>query len=180
MKTGFLKVLWVISGILLIFAGMLSFLYPQSAVMTIAFIFGLIMLITGIFDIIIYFTIREYMLGAGWILVDGVLTSILSVLLLGNDFVTANVIPYIFAMWMLFSGVTKFISSFDLKKLNINGWGWLSLLGILGTVLGFICFLQPIVAANILGILMGIIFVFQGCFALYMWWICSRFPSNKL
>lgn len=178
MKTGLIKAVWLISGILLVFAGVLSFIYREEAVLAITVVLGLVMLISGVCSIVGYIFMHNYMLGSGWILMDGILTTILSVFLLANQIVAAAVVPFIFGIWMLFSGVTRLISSLDIKKLGLDGWGWVLLLGLLGTALGVVCFLKPVVAANIIGVTMGFVFILQGAGALYLFWITSKLPHG--
>ena len=178
MKANLIKAVWLISGILLVFAGVLSFIYREEAVVAITVVLGLIMLISGICSIVGYIFIHNYLLGSGWILMDGILTAILAIFLLANQVIAAVVIPFIFGMWMLFSGVTRLISSLDIKKLGLDGWGWELLLGLLGTVLGIVCFLRPVVAANIIGVTMGFVFILQGVGSLYLFWITSKLPKD--
>ena len=102
----------------------------------------------------------------------------MSVFLLANQIVAAAVVPFIFGIWMLFSGVTRLISSLDIKKLGLDGWGWVLLLGLLGTALGVVCFLKPVVAANIIGVTIGFVFILQGAGAQYLFWITSKLPHG--
>ncbi len=176
MRTGFSKALWLISGILLVFAGVLAMVYPVSVLLSLSFVFGLVMLIAGIFSLIIFVFTRGLLFGAGWILADGLITTLLGVYVLSNQMTASSVIPYIFGMWIMFSGVMRFISSFDAKKLGVSGWYWLTLIGILCMALGFASLLKPIIAAALIGIMMGIIFIFQGVASIFMCWLVSQLP----
>lgn len=85
-------------------------------------------------------------------------------------------LPFIFGMWLIFSGITKLVNSFDLQNLGVKGWGWFTVFGILLTVIGFISFTHPF--ANIAAmawmiglflILQGIVSVLRGCFSDRLW-----------
>lgn len=179
MKTGVLKMLWLICGVLLIFAGVLSFLYPVSTLMTIVSILGLVMLISGVANIAVYFMARNYLNSGSWALADGIITVLLSVLILTQQTGTVTAVAYVAGMWMLFSGVTRLITSFDLKKLGMREWGWPAILGVLGMVLGFVSFLKPIVAANIIGVTVGLVFLLQGGGAVLMSWLIPKVPPTE-
>ncbi|KAA3385338.1 DUF308 domain-containing protein, partial [Akkermansia muciniphila] len=84
MKNTFVKAMWLISGILLVFAGIVTMVNPSSSVEAIAFVLGLAMLISGAFNVIIYVTTKHVVFGAGWVLVDGVLECILAIFLFCN------------------------------------------------------------------------------------------------
>ena len=86
------------------------------------------------------------------------------------------VFPFIFGMWLIFSGITKLVNSFDLQNLGVKGWSWFTVFGILFTVIGFISFTHPF--ANIAAmawmiglflILQGIVSVLRGCFSDRLW-----------
>lgn len=179
MSNGFPKFLWLISGIILIFAGVAAIFNPAATILSIAFILGLAMLISGIFEIVIFAVTHDEIFGAGWVLTDGILTVLLSILLLCNQYVTAIAIPYIFAIWVMFTGTSRTIASFDLKKVHMSGWGWMTLLGILGIVLGFASFFFPELASGIIGILVGIFLIVQGAISVATWWVATRNPFDK-
>lgn len=176
MKNGFSKFLWLISGIILIFAGIAAIFNPTATIVSIAFILGLAMLISGVFEIVIFAVTHDEIFGAGWVLTDGILTVLLSLLLLCNQYVTAIAIPFIFAIWVMFTGTSRTITSFDLKKANVSGWGWMTLLGILGIVLGFASFFFPELAGGIISIMVGIFLIVQGAISIATWWFATRNP----
>ena len=115
------RVLWIAAGVLLMVAGV-ACMANHGAVLTGMTIFlGIAMLISGIVDIVIFAVGHSFMFGSGWLLLDGILTVILSLFVLGNRTFTAITIPFIFGMWLIFSGISKFVNSFDLKYLGVRG-----------------------------------------------------------
>lgn len=102
------------------------------------------------------------MLGAGWLLLDGILTILLSLFLLFNMGFTALALPYIFGMWVMFSGISKFVNSFDLRRFGVRGWGWIMALGIVMTIVGFAAFLDPVLSALAMTVIMGVMFIMSG------------------
>ena len=175
MRNTFSRVLWVIAGVLLIIMGIISIADPTFAVGYLAFLIGISMLISGVVDIALYAKTHDYIAGAGWILADGILTVILALFILFNQLLTAVALPLVFGMWLIFTGVSRSISSFELKKLNVTGWGWFLALGILLIVVGFISFLEPVSAIFAIGVFVGVGLILEGVVAIFKGLFSQRF-----
>ena len=100
--------------------------------------------------------------GSGWLLLDGVLTVILSLFLLFNQWFTLLSLPLLFTLWLLFSGISRFVSAFDLRAMGVRGWGWVLAVGILLMVAGFICMMDPWVSVAAIGLTVGLAFLLEG------------------
>ena len=170
------RVLWIIAGIFLIIAEIGCMRNPGEVLYGLPFIFGVAMMFSGIVDIVIFAMGHDYIAGSGWFLADGILTVLMSLFVLDNGWFTTITISFIFGMWLIFSGITKLVNSFDLQNLGVKGWGWFTVFGILLTVIGFISFTHPF--ANIAAmawmiglflILQGIVSVLRGCFSDRLW-----------
>ena len=170
------RVLWIIAGIILIIAGIGCMGHPGEVLYELPFIFGVAMMFSGIVDIVIYAMGHKYMAGSGWFLADGILTVLLSLFVLGNRWFTSMTISFIFGMWLIFSGISKLVNSFDLQSLGIRGWGWFTALGIVLTVVGFLSFIYPfasfVALAWVIGlflVLQGLVSILRGCFSNRFW-----------
>ena len=138
------RVLWIVAGVLLIVAGGACMLHPGAALSGLSFLLGMAMLFSGVVDIMIFATAGSSIYGSGWFLVDGILTVLLSIFLLCNQMFTMMTLPYILGMWLLFSGITKFVNSFDLRRFGVRGWGWVTAFGLLMAAAGFLSFMAPL------------------------------------
>ena len=170
------RILWIAVGVLLVIAGAACMLNPGAVLTWMTVFLGVAMLVSGVIDIVIFAAGHKFMLGSGWMLLDGILTVVLSLFVLGNKAFTAMTLPFIFGMWLIFTGISKFASSFDLKYLGVRGWGWFTALGVLLTVVGFISFSTPIVSAVALSVTGGVIlilegtyYILRGCFSNRIW-----------
>ena len=170
------RVLWIIAGIFLIRAGIGCMQNPGEILYGLPFIFGVAMMFSGIVDIVIFAMGHEYIAGSGWFLADGILTMLMSLFVLNNGWFTTITISFILGMWLIFSGISKLVNSFDLQKLGVKGWGWFTVLGIILTVIGFLSFTHPFAniaaMAWVIGlflILQGIVSVLRGCFSNRLW-----------
>ena len=118
------RVLWAVAGALLVISGVICLLYPEVALATLALYLGFVLLVCGVIDIVIFVKGHKFLYGAGWFLVDGILTVVISLFLLFNNAFTMLTLPFLFGMWLLMSGISKAVNSFDLKALGVSGWGW--------------------------------------------------------
>lgn len=100
--------------------------------------------------------------GAGWFLADGILTVLLSLFLLFDQGFTLLSLPFIFSVWLLFSGINQFVNSFELQRLGVKGWGWLTALGVLLTIVGFFSISDPIADLVTLSFLAGFLLICEG------------------
>ena len=130
--------------------------------MSAGIVLGLLMLIAGIVEIVIFAGTSRFILGSGWLLLDGVLTVVMSLFLLFYHWFTMMSLPILFTVWLLFSGVSRFVSAFDLKALGMRGWGWILALGIVLLVFGVVCMMDPWVSVVAVGVTVGLVFILEG------------------
>ena len=169
------RVLWVVAGVLLIVAGVLCLASPSLTLSSISLFFGVAMLLSGVVDIVIFAAGNRYMAGAGWFLVDGILTVLLSLFILFNQWFTALTLPFIFGMWLMCSGISKFANSFELRRLGVRGWGWFTALGLILAALGFFSFLDPVAGMVAISALAGVFLILQGIASILRGCLSHRF-----
>ena len=167
MSTKSMRIWSIISGALLIAAGIYCLCNQDEAVMSAGLLLGVFMLISGIAEIVVFAGTSGLLLGSGWLLLDGVLTVILSLFLLLNQWFTLMSLPFLFTAWRRFSGVSRFVSAFDLKALGVRAWGWVLALGIVLTVAGFVCMMDPWVSVAAMGVTVGVVFLLEGVSAIF-------------
>ena len=157
-----MRILSVLAGVLLVAAGIYCLCNQDVAVLSAGILLGLFMLCAGVLEIIIFSVGGGLIFGSGWLLLDGVLTVLLSMLLLFNQWFTMVSLPILFTLWLLFSGVSRFVSAFDLRMLGVRSWGWVLALGILLLVLGIVGLLDPVVSTVAFAITVGLVFILEG------------------
>ena len=170
-----MKLLNIISGVLLIAVGIYCLCNQDIAAMTAGLMVGIFMLVSGIIEIIVFAATSGVMFGSGWLLLDGVLTVILSLFLLFNQWFTMMSLPFLFTLWLLFSGISRFVSAFDLRAFGVRGWGWVLAIGIILMVAGFICMMDPWVSFAAIGLTVGLVFLMEGVSAI----VYACIPRNR-
>ena len=162
MRTKTVRILNIVAGILLIAAGIYCLCNEDVAVLSAGLMLGIFMLAAGIAEIVVFAGTSGVLIGSGWLLLDGVLTVIMSLFLLFNQWFTLLSLPFIFTVWLMFSGISRFVSAFDLHALGVRGWGWVLAVGILLMVAGFICMMDPWVSITAVGMTVGLVFLLEG------------------
>ena len=157
-----MRVLNIVSGVLLIAIGIYCLCNQDIAAMTAGVMVGIFMLLSGVIEIVVFATTSGLLFGSGWLLLDGVLTVILSLFLLFNQWFTMLSLPFLFALWLLFSGSSRFVSAFDLKALGVRNWGWVLAVGMILMIAGFICMMDPWVSVAAIGLTVGLAFLLEG------------------
>lgn len=177
MNTAAVKMLSLVSGIILIFAGVLAVFSTVDTILGFTLVFGLAMLVRGGCEIAAYFFSKEVLYGASWMFSNGLLTLVLSVLILAGRIQQIQVIPYVYGMWVLFSGIMYIVWSAGLKKFKVKGWHRMGSLAACSIVLGCVSFFTaalPIFSPS--GILAAAL-ILQGASALFFSWFL---PHLKL
>lgn len=175
MRTKTVRILNIVAGILLIAAGIYCLCNEDVAVLSAGLMLGVFMLAAGIAEIVVFAGTSGVLIGSGWLLLDGVLTVIMSLFLLFNQWFTLLSLPFIFTVWLMFSGISRFVSAFDLHALGVRGWGWVLAVGILLMVAGFICMMDPWVSAAAVGVTVGLVFLLEGISAI----VCACISRTK-
>lgn len=116
MKASFLKILSLISGVLLVFSGIVSIFNWFGAITSVSMILGLAMLIAGAFSMLLAFAVRGDIFGAPWLMRDGVLSVVTALLLFSAAAITSGRVTVILAMWSVCCGIGRLFGSFEQKK----------------------------------------------------------------
>ena len=175
MRTKTVRILNIVAGILLIAAGIYCLCNEDVAVLSAGLMLGIFMLAAGIAEIVVFAGTSGVLIGSGWLLLDGVLTVIMSLFLLFNQWFTLLSLPFLFTVWLMFSGISRFVSAFDLHALGVRGWGWVLAVGILLMAAGFICMMDPWVSAVAVGVTVGLVFLLEGISAI----VCACISRTK-
>ena len=176
MSTKSVRVLNIAAGVLLIAAGVYCLCNQDIAVLSAGLLLGLFMLVSGVIEIAVFAGTSGVLIGSGWLLLDGVLTVIMSLFLLFNQWFTMLSLPFLFTIWLLFSGISRFVSAFDLRALGVRAWGWVLAIGILLIVGGFVCMMDPWVSVVAIGVTVGLVFILEGIGTIAVACISRRKP----
>lgn len=149
---------------MLIMTSLFCYANPGETFLPLAFVLGSVMIITGVIQCVSYWWGRDNRKdNNGWIFAEAIITFILGILVITGLIAADAAIPMVFGMWVMFSGVLRFVVATMInpssKKSNFI---WAMLTGILGTVSGLYAFLNPYIANMSIAVLLGFLFMIQG------------------
>lgn len=157
-----LRWLILIAGILMIGMGIWFIFSPLSSFVAITILIGGLLFINGIFHIIAYFSDRKHRKPSGWLLADGILTALIGLILMFDIVTGTATLTFMFAFWIIFSGVLRIMGAFAAKEFSLPNWGWILALGTLSLIIGFFSLFHPIVTAIGIVAIIGTLFIIQG------------------
>lgn len=123
--------LYGIVGLLLLAAGILTFAYPAQSYISLALIFGWVILCSGILEIVLSATDRGFMTGRGWMIAGGVIEAVLGVILIFNVALSAEILPLFLGFWLMFRAFWAIGFGSDMQVLGARGAGWTIFFGVL-------------------------------------------------
>lgn len=159
-----MRVLTIILGILLTILGLYCMFTPGITFLSVGWIIGLLLLITGVNSIVDYFGTRALGFSTWVDLLFGIVTALLGLVLLFNQgarFITDMVAVYLLAAWILVGGIFLIAASLNLRKVGA-GWVWMLVLGILSAIVGFLAFVYPGITAIAIGLMIGLFILLEG------------------
>lgn len=153
---------WLIllKGIVLLLLSFLVFANPVSTLLGISLFIGIGILITGVIIVVVAVNGKKELEHWKWKLVEGVLDIFLGFMLVANPQITAVVLPFMLAFWIVFYGILLTVGAFNQKKFN---WGLL-ILGVLTVILGNIVMFDPLLLGLTISIWIGLALLSAGIY----------------
>ena len=146
----------LVSALLLIVLGVVCVLNPGESFMSIAWLVGLLILLTGVFGLLFGLRAQRFLPNAGSTTLLAVFQIVVGALFVCNGLLAAETLIVIFAIWVMFEGISLSVLSFDYKRAGYDRWWLMSLLGLCSLLLGFFALRNPANVGTFFGILLGI------------------------
>ena len=146
----------LITALLMIVLGVVCILNPVDIFNSMAWLVALLILCTGVTSLFFGLRAQRYLPNAGSTTLLAVFQILVGLMMLGNSVLSAVAIVAIFAIWVMFEGVSLSVLSFDYKRSGYERWWIMLLLGVCSLVLGFLALRNPEKVEALMGILLGI------------------------
>ena len=157
-----MKQITVISGILVALTGLWCFARPGEPFINMAFLFGAAMMVSGISNIFTWLAKNKTGQVSGYLLAEGIMTLLYSIIVLANQLIVDAVIPMFFGMAMISTGMMRIMASFRWHRLQDPHWQWFFGFGMATVVMGCAAFMPSIVTNFSIIVLLGVCFLLQG------------------
>jgi len=150
----------LVLGVVTLILGLIVTFYPSATLNVIAVLFGLLMIVSGLFHLIRVFGDNEA--HRVWMGISGLLLVVIGVVLLRHLHLSVALIGLIIGISWIVQGVTALIVSFSGG--SREGRGWWIFFGIVSLIGGVVITAVPVESVTALAVLVGIWFIVQGLF----------------
>ena len=165
--------LLLLAGLLLVAGGIVVFCNPVESYLTLSIMSGVLMLVTGIVELVIASTSRNYFAMRGYSIIGGICDLLLGILMCCYPGMTLVLLPVMLGAYMLYHSFMIIGFGSDLQAFRVPGAGWSIVLGILLLLLSIFVLINPfsigigavIVLTGVSMLLLGAAFV-AGAFRL--------------
>ena len=156
------RVFKIAAGVILILSGVFCFANPGATFLSIAFLLGCAMLLSGVSGTLAYIWISHKREITNSLMIEGVMSMLLGILVRLNQLVADAAIPVFFGMWVMFSGVICVVEAYTHRKSGRAELIWLISLGVISVAAGVYAFFNTVLFDFSAILLTGILFVIQG------------------
>ena len=156
--------LLAVAGILCIALGIVVFAFPLQSYVTLAILFGVLLLIVGAAKLISASTSANFFMMRGYVIVSGVLDLLIGIFLCIYPGVTLVALPIMLGIWMMYNSFVIIAFGGDMETFRLGGSGLVIVGGVVLLLLSAIVLLNPFSAgiATVI-ILAGIGLLVLGC-----------------
>ena len=124
-----------VQGVIMLICAAIFIAKPEDGCYVIALLLALSLILSGVRELVYYFTMARHMVGGKMILFIGVfLVDVGSFSLTVIDESRFTVLLYLFA-WYAFSGVVKILRALEAKRNNASSWRMNALSGVLNLLI---------------------------------------------
>lgn len=136
--------LLAVAGILCILLGIVVFAFPLGSYVTLAILFGVLLLVVGAAKLISASTSANFFMMRGYVIVSGVLDLLIGIFLCIYPGVSLAALPVMMGFWMLYNSFVLIGFSGDFDTFGIPGSGWVIGGGILLLILSILVLVNPL------------------------------------
>ena len=153
---------FLVKGLLLIATGIAIFARPAAGYAGLSVLFTVVIIGSGIAQVVFATSNKGLLKGWGWTLVSGILDIAIGVYLAMYPLVTMATLPFFVGFWLIFKSFYLMGASFDLNDLGLSGWGWMFFGGFLVLLAGFTVIYDPVSGAIGIVAVSGTAFILAG------------------
>ena len=135
--------LLAVAGILCIALGIVVFAFPLQSYVTLAILFGVLLLVVGAAKLISASTSANFFMMRGYVIVSGVLDLLIGIFLCIYPGGTLVALPIMMGFWMMYNSFVLIGFSGDFETFGIPGSGWVIGGGILLLILSILVLVNP-------------------------------------
>ena len=160
----------LVLGVLTLILGIIVSFHPSGSLNVVAVLFGILMILSGIFHLIRIFDRDErHRIWAG---IAGLLFIVIGVVLIRHLHLTVALIGLVIGITWIVQGLTALIGG--LAGGVREGRAWWIAFGVISVIAGIVVVSAPVTSVNALAVLLGIWFVIMGIFEIVAGFLLRR------
>ena len=162
---------YIIMSLLFVILGICLIIWPDCSLKLFCTLIGIMLIAYGCIKIVGYFSKDYYCLAFQFDLAFGILLIAVGAIIIARREQVVNLIFAIFGILTLADALFKIQMSMDAKRFGLSLWWRILVVAVLTGILGVLLLIRPFDAAEIMMILVGVSFLFEGilnlCVAIY-------------
>lgn len=147
-------------GALTVILGIIVSFHPSGSLNVLAVLLGILMILSGIFNLIRVFDPEES--HRVWLGIAGLLFIALGVYLIRHLHVTIAIIGLVIGITWIIQGLAALIGGISGSVREGRAW-WIAF-GVISLLAGIVVAATPVTSVNVLAVLLGILFIVMGVF----------------
>ena len=160
----------LIVGVLTLILGIIVSFHPSGSLNVVAVLFGILMILSGIFHLIQIFDRDErHRIWAG---IAGLLFIVIGVVLIRHLHLTVALIGLVIGITWIVQGLTALIGGLSGGVREGKAW-WIAF-GVISVIAGIVVVSAPVTSVNALAVLLGIWFIIMGIFEIVAGFLLRR------
>jgi uncharacterized membrane protein HdeD (DUF308 family) len=165
----------VIVGVATLILGLIVSFHPSGSLNVIAVLFGLLMILAGLFHLFRMFSSVES--HRVWLGISGLLLIVLGVVLIRHLHLTVAIIGLIIGISWIVQGLSALAGG--VAAGDVAGRGWWIFFGIISLIGGIVITAVPVASVTALAVLVGIWFIVEGLFEIAGGLVLRRMISQS-
>ena len=157
----------VLLSLVLIIMSIFLIAKPEEFLNTIMILIGILLIVSGIIQIISYFSSPKELKAFSLKLLLGFISIILGIIVIVNTSLINTILTGIIGAWIIIQSIIKLQIAINLKEMANNNWKAVVILSILTLILGIIIIFNPFGAIIAIGRISGITLLVSECINLF-------------
>ncbi len=168
----------LLRGMLLVVLGLLMLVEPLTSLVALVWVFGVFAVVDGLV-VLAQALLARGRPAAGWLVVEGLVGVGFGALIMLWPGVTALVLFYLLALWVLVLGVTAVIVAVTLYRARDLAWSWTLVFGLVAFLFGLLLAIKPDGTVSVIVTVYGL-FAFVGGVVLIVSSLATRSLARQL
>lgn len=169
-----MKISYILAAILYIALGVIFLIWPTEVGSILCVSFGLVLLAYGLITIISFF-VHDSRLGTfRFELVLGIVVTAVGILFLLRPTFILDLFPVVLGIYIIIDALLNLKRAMELRSMNYTRWWVILALSAVSLILGVLILLRPGFLADMLFMLIGIVFIYNGLSDLWALFKLSR------